>query len=402
MTKFYSVYLSSNLQYHFELEKLHKQYGDVVRTEITKYDAPMQSMISLLLERLSAPELVGKPVNIAEWISWLSYDIMGIVGYGKDFGNLRTGTEHHTVAGMRKAMLGMGTLKPVPWVANFLSHFPGGQGAMGPFSKHAKKLVEEKRKNLNVKDLDAPNDIVTWLIKAFEEKAPYAAHTIEGLDDDSRALVIGGADTSSATLVIALYYLCTHPHIYTTLQSHVDTVFPGGPSTFTYAPLDSIPLLEAIITETLRLQPPVPSGQPRVTPPEGLHVPAGKGEEGDLYLPGDVVVLQPQWLIQRDERYFERADEFVPERWVAGSKEAAMVKERAAFFPFQIGMYHCVGKQLAMWEMKSVLARIALQFDISFAPGEDGKKFQAGILDTWTLTLPPLHMCLTERNVAKA
>lgn len=175
----------------------------------------MQSMISLLLERLSAPELVGKPVNIAEWISWLSYDIMGIVGYGKDFGNLRTGTEHHTVAGMRKAMLGMGTLKPVPWVANFLSHFPGGQGAMGPFSKHAKKLVEEKRKvsstrvttttnsfasnahtppqNLNVKDLDAPNDIVTWLIKAFEEKAPYAAHTIEGLDDDSRALVIGGA-----------------------------------------------------------------------------------------------------------------------------------------------------------------------------------------------------------------
>lgn len=41
--------------------------------------------------------------------------------------------------------------------------------------------------------LESPTDIVTWLIKAFEEKQPYAAHTVAGLDDDSRALVIGGA-----------------------------------------------------------------------------------------------------------------------------------------------------------------------------------------------------------------
>lgn len=31
-TKLYSIYLSRNLQYHFEIEKLHKKYGDVVRT----------------------------------------------------------------------------------------------------------------------------------------------------------------------------------------------------------------------------------------------------------------------------------------------------------------------------------------------------------------------------------
>lgn len=32
VSKFYGWYMSRNLQYHFEVEKLHKQYGDVVRT----------------------------------------------------------------------------------------------------------------------------------------------------------------------------------------------------------------------------------------------------------------------------------------------------------------------------------------------------------------------------------
>lgn len=202
-------------------------------------------------------------------------------------------------------------------------------------------------------------------------------------------------------MVGTLYYLSLHPHILHTLQAQLDAVFPNGPSTFTYAALDRVPLVEAIVTETLRLQPSVPSGQPRVTPPGGLYVPAGKGEEGDLFIPGDTVVLQPQCLIQRDARYFERPDEFVPERWVHGAPESGLVKERSAFFPFQEGRFHCVGKGLAMWEMKSVVARVALGFDFGFAPGEDLKRYREGILDTWTLTLPPLRLVFNERQVGR-
>lgn len=106
----------------------------------------MQSMITLFLERLSAPEQLGKPVNVTEWVSYLSYDIMGIVGYGKDFGNLRTSTEHAAVTGLRGAMKVFGVLRQVPWLANFLSHFPGGKGAAGPYDRYCKQLVADKRK----------------------------------------------------------------------------------------------------------------------------------------------------------------------------------------------------------------------------------------------------------------
>lgn len=55
-----------------------------------------------------------------------------------------------------------------------------------------------------------------------------------------------------------------------------------------------------------------------------------------------------------------------------------------------------------MKEMRSVLARIALQFDVGFAPGDDGKAFIDGIMDTWTLTLPPLNLVFTERKAGAA
>ncbi|KAF2141924.1 uncharacterized protein K452DRAFT_249623, partial [Aplosporella prunicola CBS 121167] len=427
LTKFYGVWLSRNNQYHFEVEKLHEKYGDVLRTgpreltisraspllqisacgktnfysmhdsnlmrlglasttsiddhrkrrrgwnipltpqQISIYDDSIHSVVSIFLERIA--ETAGKPTNITEWNSWLSYDIMGIVGYGKDFGNLRNNKEHNAIKLLRESVAVLGFFKQVPWLGNLLVHIPGGLGALEPFTKYCKDLVTEKQQLIRGKSLDSPTDIVTWFIKSFEEKKNYAAHTIEGLHDDSRSLVVGGSDTTSATMTNILYYLSLHPHYMKKLQSELDSVFPNGPSTFTsnkldHSLFDRVPLLEGIINETLRLNPPVSSGNPRVTPPEGIHVPTQGGEEA-MYIPGDVNVLMPQWI-----------------------------------FPFQLGMYNCVGKDLGMWEMKIVLSRLALQFDVCFAPEEDGK-FQERILDTWTLTLPSLNLVFTERKAAE-
>ncbi|OMP88547.1 Cytochrome P450 67 [Diplodia seriata] len=460
LSKFYSLYLSRNLQYHFEAEKLHKKYGDVVRTgprelsiarisplnqiitcqktnfytmtesrkeaqglsfkddiedhrrarrawdisltpaQISKYNAAMQSTITLFLDRLAEPERVGKPVNITDWISWLGYDIMGVVGFGRDFGCLRNAKGHPAIKTLQDFGFMLGLLKHVPWLGNILTRIPGGGGAMAPYARYCKSLVREKIAALSSKTTkpDAPTDVVSWLIKAFEEKKPYAASSIEALDDDARALVIGGADTASATLTNALYNLSAHPSIQHTLHAALAAAIPrdSDPSTWTPDLLDRVPLLDAVVTETLRLQPPVPSGQPRLTPPQGLHI--RDPLYGDISIPGDTVVVMPQWVIQRDERYFERATEFVPGRWVAGGAQAHMVRERAAWFPFQVGMYYCVGKQLAMWEMKSVVARTVLRFHVAFAEGEDGEGFVGGIRDTWTLTLPELRLRFTERE----
>ena len=169
-----------------------------------------------------------------------------------------------------------------------------------------------------------------------------------------------------------------------------------------------LPYLEAVINETLRLKPVVPSGQSRITPPEGLFV-------DETWIPGNTIVVVPQYLLQRDARNFARPLEFLPERWLEEGK--GLVLDDRAFFPFTIGEtlsseflykslylsvlqgpYACAGKQLAYLQLRMALRQIAREFSISLAPGEDGKSFNEDAQDTFTLKVPPLHLAFNKRR----
>jgi cytochrome P450 len=125
-----------------------------------------------------------------------------------------------------------------------------------------------------------------------------------------------------------LFYLATNRRVHNKLQNILDDKFPGGESNYHYSPSIDIPYLDAVINETLRLQPSVYSGLPRLTPPEGLTI-------NEVYIPGDVVVQVPAYTIQRDPRYFSQPLEFIPERWTDESPE--LCKDKQAFMPFSLG-----------------------------------------------------------------
>lgn len=105
----------------------------------------------------------------------------------------------------------------------------------------------------------------------------------------------------------------------------------------------------------------------------------------------------PQYVLQRDERCFPSGEEFIPERWLASSKKEELIKHEEAFFPFQLGRYGCVGKQLALMQLRAVIARLAFDFDVEFADGEDGVAFDRESMDTFTFTLGELRVVFKER-----
>jgi hypothetical protein len=53
---------------------------------------------------------------------------------------------------------------------------------------------------------------------------------------------------------------------------------------------------------------------------------------------------------------------------------------------------------LAFIELRSVLSRIALNFDLAFAPGETGEVFDKGVKDTFTFTVRDLQVVFTKRG----
>ena len=129
-----------------------------------------------------------------------------------------------------------------------------------------------------------------------------------------------------------VFYLATHPAVQTKLQQELDKLFPHGLTDWSYDSGKDLKYLTYVINETLRLKPSAPDGLARVTPPQGLQV-------DELHIPGDVVVSVPTFTIQRDERYFDQADQFQPERWASIENSA-----NVPFFPFSRGESTIIGR----------------------------------------------------------
>lgn len=192
------------------------------------------------------------------------------------------------------------------------------------------------------------------------------------------------SDTTSATLTNSFYYLIKYPAVYRKLQAILNAEFPGGEADWTYTKAKAIPYLDAIIHETLRLRPSVPSGLPRVTPPGGLQI-------DEVFIPGDVNISVPTYAIQRDPRYWDDPLEFVPERW------ERLSPDRTPFFPFTRGKYACPGKNLAMMELVMVISRVALKYDMEFSSEAVAENFEKDTLDTFTMTVPALPLIFRRR-----
>jgi cytochrome P450 len=164
---------------------------------------------------------------------------------------------------------------------------------------------------------------------------------------------VGDSDTTANTLANALYYLAKHPEVQNKLYVLLQERVSESSSSWDYAKVKTVSYIDDIINETLRLKPPVMQGLPRETPPQGIHI-------GDKFIPGHVVVSVPTMLIQRDPRWWEQPDEFIPARW--SEKRTEMRTDDGPWLPFQIGelyvyvecsqlklsgMHACAGKGLA-------------------------------------------------------
>ncbi|KXG46361.1 Cytochrome P450 [Penicillium griseofulvum] len=323
---------------------------------------------------------LGQLIDASAWSMFLGFDIMGNVGFGKEFNNLATGMEHPAIRGVHDHMAILGILGHVPWLLNLASRIPGAASGYSSFFRWCGDEIEQKQKNWDMNK--SPQDIVSWLLKAYVEKDISAAPTEAALHEDSRVVIVAGSETTATTSASALYYLAKNPAILSKLQCHLDEAMPGRSKDWSYEKVKSVTYLDDIIHETLHLRPAIMTGGYRVTPIEGIQV-------DEEYIPGDVNVFVPVQLIQTDERYYTDAKQFVPERWTE-SKE--MCSEGAPFFPFVLGPYACPGKNLAMMSLRISLSTLAQLFHIQFGPDETGEAFETETRDTFTTTLAPLQI----------
>ncbi|ROW01204.1 hypothetical protein VSDG_02711 [Cytospora chrysosperma] len=447
ISRFWTAYISAkNIQYYKELDTFHSTYGDFVRTgprEITIFRAsavstiygptskclkstwygqagndPMKASLHMTrnfndhrnrrrawdrgvaikalatyqprIEEKAAllskqmQNRAGQAVNVTDWSMFYSFDVVGEVGFSKDFGNLTTGVEHSAIKPIHEHIKVFGVLSPIPWLMNVLGSIPG---AANIYTEIFDICANEIRAKQKVWDSEKyPQDIVSWLLKAVHEKDISAAPTIEALDDDARIVLLAGSDTTASTFTNSLYHLVKHPETQKKMRELLRQVLARGPQHWDYEKVKGVKYIDDFIFETLRLRPAVLVAGSRETPAGGIQI-------DEVHIPGNTNVLVPIYHIQRDPRYWKQAEEFIPERW--GDRREEMGTDKAPYFPFLFGAYTCPGKNVANLALRIALAMLVQKFDISFAPGEDGEAFVKDSLDTFVVTLPPLHLQFT-------
>lgn len=77
---------------------------------------------------------------------FLSFDIMGDVGFGKDFDSVASGTEHPAIKGVHDHMAVLGVLSNVPWLLNLLACIPGATAGYAGFFSWCANEIKAKRK----------------------------------------------------------------------------------------------------------------------------------------------------------------------------------------------------------------------------------------------------------------
>jgi cytochrome P450 len=218
----------------------------------------------------------------------------------------------------------------------------------GRASRYLREKIEEKIVTL---EQDGPDSsTLSKLYFATDEDG--ARLTREQVIDNSLLLIFAGTETSASTLTCAALFMALHPNVWETVREEQKEICSRFGNDLTAEALEQSTYLDAVLKETLRLQP-VESGELRAI--KNTVVVDGKQIPKKWYALFNVkqTHYNDPSTYKEDGSHMDHLMGFKPERWLS---EDTKPKE---WMPFGDGRRRCIGERLGMTEMKVFLAMLA-------------------------------------------
>lgn len=252
------------------------------------------------------------------------------------------------------------------------------------------KMIEGRKDYMNwvsdqvskrlAKETDRP-DFMTYITSHNGEKGTTLSK--DRLDSNANLILTAGSETTATLLSGATYLvssikilspflyipktekkrrktktnplllqkLLKNPSKLTLLTHEIRSTWPTYSSITLSAVNNSAPYLIAVLNESLRYFPPVPTGFERRISQPGGEVISG------VFIPEGTAVQVSQWAAHHSEENFADPEVFVPERWLDGEdgmgdgkgnkwkrEEKYEGDRRGAMQPFSFGPRNCLGK----------------------------------------------------------
>jgi cytochrome P450 len=290
--------------------------------------------VDKMVARMKDESRGSKPVNVLNLARSLATDAVTAYLFGESYDGLEEKNEHLSANGMVDSFVAVGrfwylpswTFQTVEWLIAKIWDEPHVTRSMEKVDDFVRAVVE----------------------RASREKSSgtYPARLLEvGISEsETRAqckdLIFAGTDSTGMNLATICFMLAKHPECYQRLRQEIMDAKP------TESDLQSLPYLQGVIREGLRLSMANPSRLPRLVPVGGWTF---KG----IYLPEGTAVSCTPFELHLDPSVFENPLEFKPERWHNATEK--MIRDA---IPFGLGARQCIARNLATMELYCAVQRL--------------------------------------------
>lgn len=247
--------------------------------------------------------------------------------------------------------------------------------------KHSRAQLERRiRRKGAVEHLDFFDHVIPE-----DREPPTDPKEMRHLEQVAAQLLVAGYEPPSVWMYGTIFHLLQEPDTLKALTEEIRTEFRNYRD-INPAAAASLPFLTACLKEGLRIFPNTASiqGMPCISPGasiDGNWIPRGVSRNSAfgnycIILRSVQTVCQSSTFAQsRSPRNFRDPLHFRPQRWLP--EDHPLYDTRFAkddlkgFQPFSQGPRACVGKEVAWWQGRLLLAKVLWTFDLEMVPGQN-------------------------------
>jgi cytochrome P450 len=299
-----------------------------------------------VLERWAAPAAGGTAIDVVPEMMRLAMGVVSRVLYGFDLTH-RVG---ELIPAGRFALSAIFPGSPALILPGWLPgpHRRALRANQGAFDHAMDEVITEHEHGR------IPPACMAGVLHTVTDPATGGAFTRQQVLDELKTHFIAGNETTGCALAWTLYEISRHDKVHDRLCEELDEVLGGRAPTG--SDLAELPYLRQVVSESLRLHPPVP-----MTPRE----PVRDIEIGGYRVPAGSTIFMSQYTVHHDPAHWPDPDVFDPDRF----GPARPGPGRYTYFPFSGGPRRCVGAPLAEIEIQVAVAMIVQRYRLRPLPG---------------------------------
>ncbi|KAB8223316.1 cytochrome P450 [Aspergillus novoparasiticus] len=341
----------------------------------------------------------------SQYINYFTWHTMSLLSYSQSIGMLEAGNDRFGIlevstksldyfASPKTLISSFLQVCQIPMLDLLLDKNPVYRLELLSFRWSVKFSAEEYQKRLT-EGKQSHNGIEDFLDRYIKAK-----NKMLGIVDDNVAQIyrvlniVAGSDTTANAISAAVYYeelrganLSTPPQ---------------------WKEVRSLPYLDAVMREAMRVHPGVGLLLERIVPKGGFTLPDGR------FVPEGTIVGMNPWVINRNRTVFgPKPDSFKPERWLPAEGENDEVyqtrfsKMKGIDLTFGAGPWACLGRYISQLESYKFVATLFKMFDMTLLQVElehpdhewevtnswfaRQKNIPVPQRDSFRPALPPLH-----------